>query len=140
MIGYRPNVGVRHGLLLLVLWSLVGCNSDRGNDHPSSPSTSQPTKSEWFTERAQAAGLDFVHFNGMSGELYDPETIGPGVALFDYDNDGDLDVFSFKETCSAPEDGRPGADPTARGTAPYESLISERSRNTARRHTGTAFH
>ena len=93
MIGYRPNVGVRHGLLLLVLWSLVGCNSGRGNDHPSTPSASQATNSEWFAERAQAAGLDFVHFNGMSGELYDPETIGPGVALFDYDNDGDLDVL-----------------------------------------------
>ena len=38
-------------------------------------------------------GLDFVHFNGMSGALYYAEHMGPGVALFDYDNDGDLDVF-----------------------------------------------
>ena len=51
------------------------------------------TQSEWFDERAQTTGLDLVHFNGMSGELYDPETMGPGVALFDYDNDGDLDVL-----------------------------------------------
>ena len=34
-----------------------------------------------------------VHFNGMTGEFYYPEVIAPGVALFDYDNDGDLDVF-----------------------------------------------
>jgi hypothetical protein len=48
---------------------------------------------EWFVDRAAETGLDFVHFNGMSGEKYYAEHMGPGVALFDYDNDGDLDVF-----------------------------------------------
>jgi hypothetical protein len=40
-----------------------------------------------------ASGLDFVHFNGMSGENYYPEIMAPGVGLLDYDNDGDLDVY-----------------------------------------------
>jgi len=48
---------------------------------------------EWFTDVAAASGLDFVHFNGMSGEHYYPEIMAPGVALLDYDNDGDLDVY-----------------------------------------------
>ncbi len=48
---------------------------------------------EWFTERAQAVGLDFVHFNGMSGEFLFEEMVGSGVALLDFDNDGDLDVY-----------------------------------------------
>src|SRR5688572_10362993 len=48
---------------------------------------------EWFTDQAAAAGLDFVHFNGMSGEFYYPEMFAPGVGLVDIDNDGDLDVY-----------------------------------------------
>ena len=51
--------------------------------------TAQPI----FIESAELAGIDFVHFNGMSAELYFPEMMGSGVALFDYDNDGDLDAY-----------------------------------------------
>jgi enediyne biosynthesis protein E4 len=47
----------------------------------------------WFTDAAAASGLSFVHFNGMSGDFLYPEIMPPGVALLDYDNDGDLDVF-----------------------------------------------
>ena len=46
-----------------------------------------------FREVAAAVGLDFRHFNGMSGKLYFAEHMGSAVALFDYDNDGDLDVY-----------------------------------------------
>jgi len=46
-----------------------------------------------FVDRAAAVGIDFVHSNGMTGKDYILEDMGPGVALLDYDNDGDLDLY-----------------------------------------------
>ncbi len=46
-----------------------------------------------FEEVAEELGIDFLHFNGMTGQLYTAEVVGPGVALIDYDNDGDLDIY-----------------------------------------------
>jgi hypothetical protein len=46
-----------------------------------------------FREAAAESGLDFLHFNGMTGKMFFPEMMGPAVALLDYDGDGDLDVF-----------------------------------------------
>jgi len=48
---------------------------------------------DWFVDASETTGLAFKHFNGMSGELYFPEMMGAGVAVFDYDGDGDLDVY-----------------------------------------------
>src|ERR671922_2889178 len=42
---------------------------------------------------ASASGIAWVHENAMSPNRYLPETMGPGVAFFDYDNDGWVDLF-----------------------------------------------
>ncbi len=46
-----------------------------------------------FVDRAAELGVDFVHDNGMTGELYFAEHMGGAVALLDIDNDGDLDLY-----------------------------------------------
>src|SRR5687768_4299585 len=42
---------------------------------------------------ADASRITWVHDNAMSDARYLPETMGPGVAFFDYDNDGWVDIF-----------------------------------------------
>jgi enediyne biosynthesis protein E4 len=39
------------------------------------------------------SGITFVHENAMSPERYLPETMGPGVAFFDFDGDGWMDLY-----------------------------------------------
>jgi enediyne biosynthesis protein E4 len=46
-----------------------------------------------FVEIAKSAGIDFVHFSGMTEDKHFPTTNGSGVAVFDYDNDGLLDIY-----------------------------------------------
>ena len=40
-----------------------------------------------------ASGIAWVHDNAMSAKRYLPETLGPGCAFFDYDNDGWMDIY-----------------------------------------------
>ncbi len=72
-------------ITLLVVTVFTGCG--RNSEPVTAP------QRDWFVDRARESGIDFVHVNGMSGKLYVSEILAPGVALFDYDNDGDLDVF-----------------------------------------------
>jgi hypothetical protein len=73
---------------LLTLVVLAGCGA--GAPLPVADADSGP---DWFVDRARDVGIDFVHTNGMSGRFSMAEIMAPGVALFDYDNDGDLDVY-----------------------------------------------
>ena len=80
-----------------------------------------------FREVAAETGLRFQHFNGATGARYMPEIMGAGVALFDYDNDGSLDVYLTQGTpLGLP--GRPAA-PAPPGWKPgnrlFRNLLAE---------------
>ncbi len=82
------------GFAACALLILGGCQPEEISPTVEAPvAASAPSGPAIFKERATDRGLEFVHFNGMSGELYIAEVMGSGVALLDYDNDGDLDVY-----------------------------------------------
>ena len=42
---------------------------------------------------ASRSGITWTHTAGLSPEMYLPETVGPGCAFLDYDNDGWMDIY-----------------------------------------------
>ena len=86
----------RASRLLIAALVAGGCSQSQpppSEGHTAAPVAASGGAGDWFVDRAAAAGLNFTHVNGMSGELSLVEIMGPGVALFDYDNDGDLDAY-----------------------------------------------
>ncbi|MEM7052683.1 MAG: CRTAC1 family protein [Acidobacteriota bacterium] len=82
---------------LLALVAAVSCWSCGGVPEP-----------RWI-DATVASGLDFVHDNGMDGSFTIGEVMGSGGALFDFDRDGDLDLFlvqggSLKQPAERPGD------------------------------------
>ncbi len=61
-----------------------------------------------FVDATAQSGVHFVGQASHTAKKYLIETMGSGVALFDYDNDGRLDIFFAN--------GAPVSDPTAPGT------------------------
>jgi enediyne biosynthesis protein E4 len=89
-----------------------------------------PSTVPLFREVAEEVGLKFHHFTGATGEFLMPEIMGAGVALFDYDNDGDLDVYLVQGTTFDPtQDPRHAKFPPAPGWKPgnrlFRNLLSE---------------
>ena len=57
---------------------------------PIAPLPNSPIQLHDVTART---GIDFVHTHGGSGQRYIMETVCAGLALFDYDADGDEDIY-----------------------------------------------
>ena len=62
-----------------------------------------------FTHITAQSGVDFRHVDGRTGDLHFVETIGSGCALFDYDNDGWLDIYFVNAGEMPGREGRDGA-------------------------------
>ncbi|MBI3822292.1 MAG: CRTAC1 family protein [Planctomycetes bacterium] len=85
-------------MLVVVRWSLfgallacaaflsLGCKRPR----PADVATQPP----WFADATEELGLDFTHDPGtIDGTYFMPQSMGSGAAVFDFDNDGRLDIY-----------------------------------------------
>jgi hypothetical protein len=92
--------------LVLLFLALPGRQDSKARDQP------QPLPGK-FTDATAALGLHFKYLASHTAKHYLPETMGAGVALFDYDNDGRLDIFLVN--------GAALSDPTPKGSIPQKS-------------------
>jgi hypothetical protein len=97
-----------HGFPFVVLFvgSLLPARLAISSDH----SEVIPGK---FTDVTSALGVSFQHMASHNSKKYSLETMGSGVALFDYDNDGRLDIYFVN--------GAPIGDPQPKGSIPRKT-------------------
>ena len=71
-------------------FSTADAQADTRENQTRAPSQVDPGLWHDVTDRV---GAEFQHWNGATGQWYFPEINGSGVALLDFDNDGDLDIY-----------------------------------------------
>ena len=87
LIPLGRDTAARHSILVL-LFLAAGMRALAADEIPVAK----------FTDITREAGITFVHNNGAYGDKLLPETMGGGVAFFDYDNDGHQDLLFINST------------------------------------------
>ena len=87
------------GLAEVLILSLAACGGHAGRETGTAAAAPPPTPPKiQFTDVTHQAGIFFKHHNGAFGKKYLPETMGSGVAFFDYDGDGLPDLYFVNGT------------------------------------------
>ena len=105
--GLRLSLWIAAGLALVAVAAFLLLRGDEdapasteavqaGPQLPATPAVAVPSMP--FTDITAEAGIDFLHRTGAYGERLLPETMGGGVAFFDYDNDGAPDLLFVNST------------------------------------------
>ena len=82
--GIVPSLGI-----LLLGWIVSGC--DRSGSMQRAADGKRSVEEEWFRDVTVESGVRFSHVTGTNYHM--PDQVGLGVATFDYDRDGRLDLY-----------------------------------------------
>ena len=109
---WRPRAGLRDAVIFLPLLLILSlqCHGQQNGAAGAQPASAVPGK---FVDITAISGIHFVHQAPHTSRKYLIETMGSGVALFDCDGDGRLDIFLVN--------GAPVSDPTPKGTIPQKT-------------------
>ncbi len=99
----------QHVLLLALLLAVPRLTKGQERSSSALPSP----RPEAFVDVTQRLGVNFKYLSSHTSRKYLLETMGPGVALFDYDNDGRLDTYLVN--------GAPLADPAPKSFIPSKT-------------------
>src|SRR5436305_5958692 len=123
------------GVVATLAFALIACGS-MGCRRSDEAGAAPPGRAAWFEEIAARAGIRFVHASGHKTKHLLPEIMGGGVALFDMDNDGFLDLYLVQSGALSFERddvGRSSADPSGgnrlyhnRGDGTFEDVTVPR--------------
>lgn len=95
---FAPTLVRALTLLVAILGScVVGCSSGKSTastaEKPQTTEAGNRQSGPWFRDVTAQSSLNFTHHTGQSGKFFMPEMVGSGVAVFDFDNDGLLDLY-----------------------------------------------
>jgi enediyne biosynthesis protein E4 len=111
---------------LVLMWHFLSAKkSDAPGAEPKANGDAPTVPAIKFKNVTAEGGITFTRESGARGEKLLPETMGSGCAFFDFDNDGDQDVFLVNST-SWPHNS-PTLAPTP--NALYENLGAGKFKN-----------
>jgi enediyne biosynthesis protein E4 len=107
------NLCLKFAIAFLCLLIFSPLKLASGQEHTAATAASVSGPPGKFVDITARSGVNFHYQASHTSKKYLPETMGAGVALFDYDNDGRLDIFLVN--------GAPLSDPTPKGTIPQKT-------------------